>query len=251
MTGPIERLRSAPRKNRAGGWRAMVIGLALVLLAGWWVTRSSIFAARSITVEGNRHLTRAQVLELAGVDAHTNLVWFLPGTVADRLRRSPWVREADVDRVLPSTLTISVRERTAVAVVSGDRRLLVSDDRTVLGVAPADLDLPEIEADVGAARIGGLLPEPNPGLQVVVAMPETLRIRLDRVFTNEQDVLMVRLDGDVLAIYGDASQARAKAQAVAALLRYAARHQIEAHRLDVRAPGHPALLPGRGDRVEL
>jgi cell division protein FtsQ len=239
--------RGAKGPRRPTGWWLTLLGLAAVLLAAWWVTRSSIFEASSISIKGNRHLSRAELLDLAGVDSDTNLVWFRPGAVEDRIERSPWVLSAEVSRALPSTLRISVRERTAIAVVTGDRRLLVAGDRTILGVAKSSVDLPEIEAPADALVVGDLLPGPNPGLQVLAAMPSLLRIEVDRVSIDRDGLLVVTLMGDIQAIYGDASQAEAKAGAVQALLRYAARHEIEAHRLDVRAPGHPALRPDGGE----
>jgi cell division protein FtsQ len=242
------RKRDRPRGSRLpAGWKLSVIGLLAVLLAAWWVTRSSIFEARSVTVRGNHHLSRADILELAGVGPQTNVVWFSPGRAAERLERSPWILSADVSRALPSTLAISVRERTAIALVKGERTYVVASDRTILQVSESPTDLPEIDAPSSPLIVGELLPSPSPGLQVLEAMPASLRVRVDRVSLDRAGVLLVNLKGGIRAIYGDASQAGAKADAVQALLRYAARHDVRPERLDVRAPGHPALLPAEDE----
>ena len=39
-------------------WSFTIVGLILVGMLGWWVTHSPIFAARDLTISGNRHLTR-------------------------------------------------------------------------------------------------------------------------------------------------------------------------------------------------
>jgi len=211
-----------------------------------WVTSSSLFDARTVAVTGNRHLSRPQILGLAQAGPGTNLVWFSPGRVAGRLERSPWISSAHVWRALPSTLTIAVTERTAlaVAVTDGDRRYLVAGDGTVLAIAGARGRLPEIQVR-GSLRIGAKVAANTPGLEVLTAMTAFLRSDVQRVFVDRTGQLIVTLDGGTPVVYGDASGATEKARAVSGLLAWAARHGVVPTRLDVRVPDHPALLPGR------
>ncbi len=228
------------------GLSSTLLGLVAIALTAGWVTRSSIFDARSITVTGNRHVGRAEILRLAGVGSGTNLVWFSPGAVEDRLERGPWILEAAVSRALPGALTISVKERTAIAVVLAETgSFLVAADRTILAIAEPGVSLPEIETPA-ALRVGGFLPVPSPALQVLGAMPASLRMEVDRVAVDRDGLLVVTLERGIRAIYGDASHAVAKGLAVQELLRYAAGLGITPARLDVRAPERPALVPSSG-----
>ena len=243
-TGRRRAGRSTGRRWRLpSGWGLTLAGLAVIALAAWWITHTSIFGARSIDVQGNRHLDRAAVLRLADVAPGTNLVWFSPGEVQDRLERSPWVLSATVTRALPSSLSISITERSAIAVAVGERDYLVSADRTILGFAGPKAPFPTIDAPPTGVRIGGKLPGPTPGLQVLTAMPASLRSEVEQVGPDRNGLLIVRFKDGVKAIYGDASDAQAKANAVQALLQYADRKGLAPKRLDVRTPEHPALLP--------
>ncbi|HJP65329.1 MAG TPA: FtsQ-type POTRA domain-containing protein [Actinomycetota bacterium] len=218
-------------------------GLVALLALAAWVTRSSIFDARTIEVRGNQHLTRSEVLRLAGVRLGSNLVWFSPGGAQGRLEASPWIASARVSRSLPSTLSISVKERAPVAVVATDPPLLVAADRTVLGPAPPNAGLPRIDRPVERVRVGALLPASSAGLQVVRAMPASLRAEVRAVRVEDGGAVVVDLQGGGEALYGDATDAEAKATALQAVLRWAANHGMTPKRIDVRVPSRPALLP--------
>jgi cell division protein FtsQ len=221
-----------------------VAGLILVAAAGWGVSRSTVFAARSIAVGGNVHLSRADVLRLGGVGPDTNLVWFSPGAAEERLKGSPWVLRATVDRALPSTLRISVVERAAVAMVGGSAGVLIAADRTILGPAPTGARLPVIDrTTAGKLSPGERLPGPAPALAAVIALPDSLRTQIRRAGLDERGVLTMTLRSGAKVIYGDASRAEEKGLALQALLRWADRHEVVPVTLDVRAPAQPALLP--------
>ena len=82
--GPLGLLR---RKDDGTGPRRWLVGVVagLVALAGaWWITTSPVFAARHVEVTGASHLTRADVLRVAGVGPGSNLFWFHAGSVERR-----------------------------------------------------------------------------------------------------------------------------------------------------------------------
>jgi cell division septal protein FtsQ len=221
-----------------------VAGLILVAAAGWGISRSSVFAARSISVGGNVHLSRADVLRLGGVGPDTNLVWFSPGAVEERLEGSAWVLRATVDRALPSTLRIAVVERAAVAMVGGSDGVLIAADRTILGPAPRGSRLPAIDrTTAGKLSPGERLPGPTPSLAAVIALPDSLRTQIRRAGMDDRGILTMTLRSGAKVIYGDASKAEEKGLALQALLRWADRHDVVPATLDVRAPAQPALLP--------
>jgi cell division protein FtsQ len=215
----------------------------MVGAGGYAVSRSALFAARSIVVKGNVHLSRAQVLRLGGVSPETNLVWLSPASVEGDLGSSPWVVSATVERAFPSSLTILVVERVAVAVAGSPKRYLIAADRTVLGPVAGEASLPLVETGVDRLRTGERVPEPAAAFAAVAALPPTLRPGVARAKVNEQGVLTMTLRDGASVIYGDATQAEEKGLALQALLRWADRHDVVPATLDVRAPARPALRP--------
>lgn len=223
-------------------WTFTVLGLILVVALGWWVTHSGIFAAHELSLSGNRHLSTSEVLHLGGIDSRSNVLWLAPGRVQARLERSPWIRSAHVSRTLPSTLRISVVERTPAAVVVPGR-FLVATDGTILGAVGAHADYPLIYAPHQPVALGGRIAPSTPGLVVVAALPPSVRGQVEQVDTDYDAGLVLRLRDGGTAIYGDTSAAGEKGRALAAVLDWAVRNQVRPRYVDVRAPGQPALAP--------
>jgi cell division septal protein FtsQ len=79
------------------------------------VIASPRFAVREITVGPTDHVSAEEITDLAGVRPGDRLLAIDPDEVAARLTTHPWILSARVRRDLPSTLTIDVTERRAVA----------------------------------------------------------------------------------------------------------------------------------------
>src|SRR5947207_2126769 len=121
------------------GFVSWVFGrfLATVLLvgAGWVVydsASSDRFQVRSVRVQGNVLLGRAEVENVAAVSG-VNVFWVDRGQVAERVRALPLVQRAEINAALPGTVEISVFERQPAAFwVSGDRSYLVDREGVIL-----------------------------------------------------------------------------------------------------------------------
>ena len=118
---------------------ALVAGLGLVATAAYETQkfllhdeRFVIPSSSSIQIEGNSHLTRAQLLSVFGEDVERNVFSI---SLADRraeLERLPWVAHATVMRLLPNRLRVSIVERTPVAFVRQANRIELVDKSGVL-----------------------------------------------------------------------------------------------------------------------
>lgn len=228
------------------GWAGMTLGLLAVGVLAWWVTHSAIFEARSISVTGNKRLSRQAVLRLADLSGATNVLWFSPGGTVGRLESSPWIVSARVDRSLPGTISVSVTERVPVAVVgAGSRRYLVAADRTVLGRASDSTGLPLVS--IGPApvvRPGMRLSAISGPLHAILGLSRRLRPQVvsARIGTGQEGLVLVLRSG-VRAVYGDSTDAEAKGRALAAVLDWAGRNGVRLSYVDVRAPVTPAAFP--------
>lgn len=69
----------------------------------------------SIRISGNQHADGESILELAQIDTGEVLLSIDPNLIADRVERHPWVEKARVMRLPPDLLSISVNERSPVA----------------------------------------------------------------------------------------------------------------------------------------
>ena len=177
--------------------------------------RFAITTSSEITVEGNEHISRTDVLGVFGSDLERN-IFRIP--LAERradLERLPWVAHATVERLLPNQLRIHVTERIPVAFVrQGSHIGLVDADGVLLDMPPESAGDPHYSFPV----LTGLPADDTPELRAT-------RMEIYRRFmadldsggehrtqalsevdvTNPEDVkALVTLGGsDVLVHFGD------------------------------------------------
>ncbi|PID40129.1 MAG: hypothetical protein CR984_04815 [Proteobacteria bacterium] len=125
------------RKKRSinpGVWRrrafflakvALVVTMLLttsgaLILAHDFFTQMDHFRVRHLSVSGQQHLTRQQILDMAGVDAQSNLLSVNLTEARKRLLADPWIAAATVRREIPSGLHIHIREERPLAIVTLD-----------------------------------------------------------------------------------------------------------------------------------
>ncbi len=160
---PVARKKhAAPPKAPAGPSRLgvvmakarTVLGVALVaavsLGVAWgarrYVDTSPRFALKETVVEGNVRRPKEAILDEGGVTLGKNVFAIDLDAAKRKIEADPWIAEATLGRRLPDTVLISVKERTAVAIVALDDSYLVSPTGEVFKrVEPGDpSDLPVV-----------------------------------------------------------------------------------------------------------
>jgi cell division protein FtsQ len=121
------------------------------------------FRIVSIALAGNHHISRDEVLAIAGVTDTTSLLFLDVEETRERLKTNPWIADASVLKLYPGELQIGITERAAFALWQKDGRVsVIADDGTVLGpyVAPRLSELPLVVgrgAETRAKAFLGLL----------------------------------------------------------------------------------------------
>lgn len=254
-----EVVRDRARRRR----RLTLSAVAIVLLglAGLGLARSPLFAIVDVKVVGAHGEDAALVRETAQVQPGDNLLSADLRAVAGRVEELPWVRDAGVRRVPPSTveLRISMREPAAVVRVPG-ATWLVDTEGVVIAGGSRD-GLVEITAPNSVVPgVGGEVRDAalRNALAAHAQLPPELRATVVRYEAESGRDLRLHLADGMVVRFGAAEQVEAKAQSVALLVEQA-RTQAErrslAHdgaaqdiglgfaELDVRAPDNPVLVP--------
>jgi cell division septal protein FtsQ len=117
---------AAPRWLRSGTsrrWLAIsLVAIQVAILAALFVLPT--FRASSIDIRGARLLSRAAILDAAGISSSQSIFSIDGDAVRGRLERLAWVRSAAVETDLPGTVRITVTEWSPIMRVhdaSGDR----------------------------------------------------------------------------------------------------------------------------------
>jgi cell division protein FtsQ len=230
------------RRHDFARWQQALIasiGTVVVLGAAFAASRSALFAARNIHVHagGAGRLSERQVLHIAGVRSDTNVLWLSTGAVASRLEASPWISQATVEKELPSTLRISVRQEEPVLArkTATGYDLLARSGAVVLHAA-SDRGLPVVSA--------GSPGEFRDAADALGAMSPWLREQIDTASVDGSGTVSVHLaSSDAAITYGPATDSVAKGVALAGILRWADAHHMQLGSIDVSAPSAPVARP--------
>ncbi len=122
---------AARPRSRWGFVMALAVLLGICLFAAY---RSALFRLERVQIAGNRRLSQAEVMAIAGV-MPGDLKWEVPeGRVRQRLLADPWVESAQVTwRGNALVITVSEREPLALLQYHGRFYLMLDADGRVLG----------------------------------------------------------------------------------------------------------------------
>jgi len=145
-----------PWLNKKKGWNAnplqrnslrkaevrkgfLMLTLAAVLLVGGgagsmmlfyrWLCVSDFFQVTAIDITGNQEVDKNTILQLAGVDAHANLLALDLEVIAPKIRGYGWIEEVKLWKEWPSHLHIEVRERRPLALINTKSGLYYVDSK--------------------------------------------------------------------------------------------------------------------------
>ncbi|MGD8215084.1 cell division protein FtsQ/DivIB [Aestuariimicrobium sp. Y1814] len=224
-------LRRKKSRDRRRRWRrAAVVALVGLVVAAlvWLVGFSSVLAVKQVEVDGLRLLAAAEVESRAQVPMGRPMARVNTDHIVDRVATLPAVESVRVERRWPSTIVISITERTPVIALHIEGSYKWADatgnvfhqtealpDGLVVVEAPEDQ---RILADL--ATVAG-------------SLTDELRARVQKITAESPDTITLVLDGDQTVIWGSAAESATKAQVATAML------DVEATVFDVSAPANP------------
>ncbi len=192
------------------GVLALIAASVAFIWAYHYFTQTHHFQAREIVVTGQQRLSRSQVLEIAAIEPHMNILAVNLTTTRKRLLANPWIADAAVSREIPSGLSIHIREEVPLAILEmGDGHgFLINIDGAVF-------EREDISNSAGLPRVAGLdhadLPVPGgPPTEAFDAVMDLLHLARE---TNSPlplvDIQRLQMDPEIGAIVhlGEAGRA--------------------------------------------
>ena len=228
--------------------------LALVLVAGLGAGAVAVWDSPSldlhkVEVGSNQRVAANDVVVASELTPRDHLLRISTSKVAARVERSPWVATADVERILPSSVRITVVERKPVAiVVAGPSSYMVDGEGVVLervagnggSKLPVIAELPVGSLEPGR-RIG--LPQYRQALTILASLPGGMAQKVDLVRAPSTETITLELAGGPAILFGPAEDLGDKRFALEAVTEKAAAEGMTLASIDVRVPKRPAALP--------
>jgi cell division protein FtsQ len=120
---------SANRSLKFGFLGLGLLALGLIVAANYW---KSDLKVRRVTIEGNRIVETAELTQLIKVPKNTQLQDIDLMAVRRDLMSHHFIKDAVVERDLPATLKVTVKERVPLAIINSAEILYLDDDGVVL-----------------------------------------------------------------------------------------------------------------------
>ena len=215
----------------------------LLLIAGFyllWLRDSGLVAVEKVEVTGVTGKDAERVRSaLDGAARGMTTLHVDHDALEAAVEVFPVVEAIRVDTDFPNTMHIEVVEHSPVAVlISGEARVPVAGDGSVLAGMPTEGSLPEIRTDSGVPDRGL---EPGVALdsaRVAGAAPAALLSRLDLIEHEQERGLVVSVKDGPELVFGGADRLTAKWAAATRVL--ADPDAAGATYIDVRLPERPA-----------
>jgi cell division septal protein FtsQ len=206
------RKRSALRWSRL--WKpaaAVIAGLAIVAAASGVLLSAPGLAVDRLLVRGHTRLSAADIEARLAAARGVNILRVDLEAFRARVLESPWVAEATLWRVLPSTIEVRVIERVPEVLARIGQQLFLMDAAGVLlaefGPSFGNLDLPIVDG-VATAQARGSAARVDPARLAVTrrlldeldAKP-ALRKRVSQIDATNPHDLVVLLDDDAAYLH--------------------------------------------------
>ncbi len=91
---------------------------ALVYAAGRALNSATFCSLKIIEVASTKHVTRGEILAMAGVEPGKNLLRLNLKRMGEQLAKNPWVETVRIRRFFPDGISIAVTEREPLAVIN-------------------------------------------------------------------------------------------------------------------------------------
>ncbi len=224
------------RSRRAARRSAISLGLvvALIGLVAAIVT-SPVLRVREIVVEGTSRVSVADVQTALQPEVGGLIAFVDYGRVADRLSEFSLIKSISIESQLPSTLVVSVTERTPLGAAKSGKGYVVFDAAgvTIQKVDKAPKDLPVFKVSRVSVDDVGF----RSAVAVLDALPDSIRSQVKAISGTTRDNVTVTLDSGLAIVWGDASQSEFKATVLKAVVKSAPK----ARKIDISAPDVPVV----------
>lgn len=227
------------RSRRTG--LLIVIGTVLALVGVFAIALfSPLLALRTITVDGTSRVDAEEVTAALSDQLGTPLALLDYGRITEELGAFPLIRSYVTETVPPHTLVVHIQERQPVGeLLAGGKYLLVDPAGVVVQESATRIGGTPI-IDLGGADASD--PAFEAAVQVLLAMPASLRSQVDSITaTTQDDVNLVLVGVGQRVKWGSAENSEKKAIVLSRLI--AITDPKRAGTFDVSAPGNAIFSP--------
>ncbi|WP_280235324.1 cell division protein FtsQ/DivIB [Nocardia cyriacigeorgica] len=212
-------MRSVAELFGARGWRRIrlwglpVVCLLVTLFVAAWFT--PLLSVRTVQVDGLSAVPEDRVRELLEIPDGRSMLRIDTAAMAARVAGIPKVRSVRVQRSFPSTVSVTVTERTPVLFFTSEQGAHLLDAEGVeYAIEPPPIGVPELKAE----HPGGADPATRAAVAVISVLPPVLSSQVGEVAVRSISDIALRLRDGRTVLWGGADDVERKVAVVQPLL---------------------------------
>ncbi|WHT21357.1 FtsQ-type POTRA domain-containing protein [Crossiella sp. CA-258035] len=212
---PAGRRRVAKLRRLLRPWVLMSVVTVLVGL-GYLLYYTGLFAVREVRIDGLKALSAEEIRTAANVPEGTPLLQVDTAEVAARIGTVPRVFTVNVERSFPSSLVVTVDERTPVGVFNG-----AEGPQLVDGTGRAYATVPKPPDGLPVVKVRSAAPDDpaaKAAVDVLAAVPDKLKPEVLEVSAEVPGDVRLQLIGGREVRWGSTADSGRKAQVLEPLL---------------------------------
>ncbi|MFE3444783.1 cell division protein FtsQ/DivIB [Nocardia sp. NPDC059180] len=203
----------ARRWRRIRLWGLPAVCLLVTLFVAAWFT--PLLSVRTVEIDGLSAVPEDRVRELLEIPDGQSMLRIDTAAMAARVAGIPKVSSVRVQRSFPSTVRVTVTERTPVLFYTSERGAHLLDAESVeYAIEPPPIGVPELKAE----HPGGADPSTQAAVAVMTALPPMLSSQVGEVAVRSISDISLRLRDGRTVLWGGADDADRKVAVVQPLL---------------------------------
>jgi cell division protein FtsQ len=146
-----------PNRRHSLGSSIMMIGLVLLAIAVvvWANLWKNDMRVSVVSVSGNLILTNEEILSLADIDENQRLFSVDLLAARNRVMQNAFIKSVSINREVPNTISISVKERVPIASIVADKIQFLDSDGVLLPPIHSEniFDLPVLTGSLPSDKL--------------------------------------------------------------------------------------------------
>ncbi|MBF6340267.1 FtsQ-type POTRA domain-containing protein [Nocardia abscessus] len=186
--------------------------LAVVCVVAWF---TPVLSVRTVRIEGAVAVSEQQVRDVLEIPSGRSMLRIDTTAVARRVASIPKVRTARVQRVFPSTVRVTVVERTAVLFYDSPQGAhLLDADGVEFAVEPTPIGVPKLITE----HPGDADPVTRAAVSILAIVPPALAVQVGEVAARSVSNISLNLKDGRTVLWGGTNDAERKSAVVLPLL---------------------------------
>lgn len=160
----------------------LIVFIAVIIGVGIYIMRLPYFRIKEIAVNGNKNISKETILKESGLKTGKNIFFINKSQIKSKMKKNPYYKEVDIDRKLPSKISINVTERGEKVVLPyGEKYVVLDGEGVVLRLSKTRPKVTEIK--------NAIIKNMEKGVAVEVKDADLFQKSLEVVTTSEKSDL--------------------------------------------------------------